>query len=539
MEIRQYFTIIKKWWWLILASTLVASAASYYAVSRMPKIYQAGTTVIVGQSLQQANPNDSDLWISQQLAQTYQDLASRQPILQGAADALGLPYVPAKEDVSAWLVPGTQLLEISVRDTDPERARALADEIAQQLILQTPNEIREDQARHTFLQTQLKTLQENIQATEEEIKLEQEKLDASNSARAIQEYQNNMIALQQKLGDYQSTYASLLQSVEGRTNYISIFEPATTPTKPTSPRVLETVLLAAALGMILALGGTFLIELLDDTVKTADDLRYLAGLPVLGTIAQVPGKATEPGLIAIEQPRSPITEAYRALRTNILLSSTDHPIRTLVVTSAGKYEGKSTTVSNLGVVVAQSGHQVLLVDTDLRRAVLHKYLQVPNENGMTSALIQDESPLNGYLQDTEIENLRVLTSGPLPPDPSQILGSQRVSHFIEELREDIDLTIFDSPPVLPVTDAVVLAKQVDGVLLVAEAGRTRRPALQQTVESLRQVGANVVGIVLNRISTLPSEDYGNYYAAESTDSQRRERIRWLDRIPGLGRLLAR
>ena len=137
-------------------------------------------------------------------------------------------------------------LEVAVRDTNPERSRALADEIAQQLILQTPNEIAEDQARQSFIRSQLETLQANIQATEEEIRAEQEKLDAANSARAIQQYQGNIAALQEKVSSYQATYASLLQTVEGRTNYISVFEPATTPVYAISPRVMETVLLAAA-----------------------------------------------------------------------------------------------------------------------------------------------------------------------------------------------------------------------------------------------------------------------------------------------------
>ena len=226
MELKRYFSAIKKWWWLLVASTLVATVSGYFAVSRMPRIYQATTSLMVGQSLSEANPTNQDLYISQQLAQTYREIVTRQPILRGAAEALGLSFVPRAEDVSAWLVPGTQLLGITVRDTDPERARALADAIAQELIEQTPNEIEEDQARQGFVRSQLLSLEENIQATEEEILAEQARLDAANSARAIQQYQTNIVALQEKLSSYQATYASLMQSVEGRTNYIAVFEPA-------------------------------------------------------------------------------------------------------------------------------------------------------------------------------------------------------------------------------------------------------------------------------------------------------------------------
>ena len=276
MELKRYFSAIKQWWWLLVAATLVATISGYIAVSRMPRIYQATTSLMVGQSLREANPTNQDLYISGQLAQTYREIVTRQPILRGAAESLGLPYVPRDEDVSAWLVPGTQLLGIAVRDTDPERARALADAIAQQLIQQTPNEIEEDQARQSFVRTQLLSLEENIEITEEEILTEQARLDAATSARAIQQYQTNIAALQEKLSSYQATYASLMQSVEGRTNYIAVFEPAAASATPVSPRVMETVLLAAASGFLLAVGGIILIEFLDDAVTSADEAKPTA-----------------------------------------------------------------------------------------------------------------------------------------------------------------------------------------------------------------------------------------------------------------------
>jgi non-specific protein-tyrosine kinase len=539
MELKWYFSVVRKWWWLLVASVLVATVSSYIAVSKAPRIYEATTTIRVGQAIEKANPTYQDFSISQQLAQTYMDMVSRLPVLEGAADALGLAYLPDTKDISARLVPGTQFLEISVRDTNPERARALADSIAQQLILQTPNEIAKDQARQDFVQEQLERLEESIQATVEELRTEQEKLAAATSARAIEQYQNNVDALEGKLADDQSTYASLLQTVEGRTNYISVFEKATTPTSPISPREVEALLLAGAIGLLLALGGAFLIEFTDNTVKTAEDLRESAGRPVLGTIARMRGSNPESKLIAHEQPRSPIAEAYRGLRTNILLSSGDHPIRTLLVTSPSQFEGKTTTVTNLGVVVAQSGQKVLLVDADLRRATLHKVLQVPNEKGVTTAFTQDESLLNGCLQQTEIENLRAWTSGPLPPNPSELLGSQKMKRFIEQLKDQVDLIVFDTPPALQVTDAVVLAKQVDGVLIVTESGRTQRPVVQRTVETLQQVGANVVGTVLNCASRGHLGAYGHYYASDITYGQKPEKTRWFKKVPLLRRLFPR
>jgi len=520
MELKQYFDAIKKWWWLVVASTLVATVSGYIGVSRMPPIYQAYTTVIVGQGMQSANPDSQDLYISQQLAQTYREMVTQWPILSGAAESLGLSYVPSYEDVSAWLVPGTQLMGIAVRDTDPERARALADAIVQQLILVTPNEVAENQARQEFVRTQLEHLETNIQGTEQEILAEQAKLDAANSARAIQQYQANIAALQEKLSSYQSTYSSLLGSVERqRTNYISVFQPATTPTNKISPNVKMTVLMAAAIGLVLALGGALLIEFLDDTVKTPEDVERTMHLPTLGTLFRIDnGEASNP-LITVNQPFSVHADAFRTLRTNIRVSSVDKPVRMLVVTSSNPAEGKTTLVANLGVVMAQAGNSVILVDCDLRRSRLHKVFGLPNREGLTNALLEDEPVLEDWLRETGVENLRVLTSGPLPPNPSDLLGSQKMRGLVEQLRSGADIVLFDTPPVLLVSETAVLAMEADGVVLVADAGGTRRAAARQTAERFEQLGIQVLGVALNRVPSHRPKGY-YYYQRDTTQESR-------------------
>jgi len=352
-------------------------------------------------------------------------------------------------------------------------------------------------------------LEDSIRATGEEIVAEQEKLDAANSARAIQQYQSNIAALQEKLDSARATYASLLQSVEGRTNYISVFEPAVASSNPISPRVGQTLMLAAAIGLVLALGGAFLIEFLDDTIKTPDDVTRAVHLPTVGAIVHMDGKTGDTRLVPLHQPLSPVTEAYRALRTNIQISSVDKPIRTLVVTSANPLEGKSTTVANMSVVMAQADKSVILVDADLRRSSIHKIFQMANREGLTNVLLEDEPSPDRWLQGTGVEKLRVLTSGPLPPNPSEMLGSQKMIQLIERLKKAADITVFDAPPVLSVTDAVVLALQADGVLLVVEAGRTRRTAARNAVDQLGRVGAKVLGVVLNGVS--PRQTMGYYY----------------------------
>jgi succinoglycan biosynthesis transport protein ExoP len=512
MGVQQHLAVVKRWWWLLLALTLLLALLSTLIVLRLPPSYEATTTLRVGQVLESPNPSSQEFYISQQLAHTYKNMASRQPILRNAVEAIGLPFVPREKDVSARLVPDTQFLEISVRDRDPTRARDIANALAQQLILQSPRGSAEDQGEDAFVRTQLQDLQAEIEAARQEIAAEQEKLNAAREAQPVQQYQDNIIALQQSLASYRSTYAALLQTVSHRTNDISVFEPAGTPSGPVSPRVHETVLAVACIGFFLALGVAYLFESLDDTLNTADELAHLTGLPTLGTIGRMKNRAQSDSLITVVQPRSSIAEAYRSLRTNIQFCSVDKPLRAMIVTSPRHLEGKTTAAANLGVVVAQAGKSVVLVDADLRRPSLHRVFDVPNERGLTDALTGEEVVLDGRLQKTRIDNLRVLTSGPLPPNPSELLGSNRMNRLIEQLKVEADMVIFDTSPVLAVTDAAVLSRQTDGALLVAEARRTRRATVLQAMETLQQVEANIVGGVLNKFAAGRSERY--YYYGE-------------------------
>jgi non-specific protein-tyrosine kinase len=201
-------------------------------------------------------------------------------------------------------------------------------------------------------------------------------------------------------------------------------------------------------------------------------------------------------LIALRDPRSPAAEAYRTLRTNIQFSSLDQQLRTLLITSAGPDEGKSTTVANLAVIMAQAEQRIILVDCDLRRPSLHTLFGLTNEHGLTSVILeQGEAPLP--LQPTEVPGLNLLASGPMPPRPADLLGSKRMEGLIERLTAEADMVLFDTPPVTAVTDAAVLATRLDGVLLVLQAGHTRRDRAREARRLLEKVKANMIGVVLN------------------------------------------
>jgi capsular exopolysaccharide synthesis family protein len=215
-------------------------------------------------------------------------------------------------------------------------------------------------------------------------------------------------------------------------------------------------------------------------------------------------------LITISNPRSPIAEAYRTLRTNLEFSNLDKSLRSLLVTSAGAEEGKSTTLANLAVALAQGGKQVILVDADLRRPTQHQIFGIKNAPGL-SDLVRDESMLaNPPLQDTAVPGLKVLASGPLPPNPAEILGSARMREILAALLERADMVLFDAPPMLAVTDAAVLSSRVDGVLLVVSAGKTKRENAKKAQAQLDKIKARVIGAVVNNVKA----DGGSSYYGE-------------------------
>ncbi|NOZ50291.1 MAG: CpsD/CapB family tyrosine-protein kinase [Chloroflexi bacterium] len=215
-------------------------------------------------------------------------------------------------------------------------------------------------------------------------------------------------------------------------------------------------------------------------------------------------------LVTLQDARSPQAEAFRSLRTNLDFSSLDHPLHTLLITSAEPDEGKSTTLANLGVIYAQTGKRVVLIDSDLRRPRLHQLFGLNNNVGLSSAILDADAALP--LQNTDIPGLQVITSGPLPPNPADLLASQRMSNLLQQLCEEADIILLDAPPVIAVTDAAVLATKVDGVLLAVSAGRTTRDHAQRAKALLDKVKARIVGAVLNN-AALDASIYG-YYGQE-------------------------
>lgn len=215
-------------------------------------------------------------------------------------------------------------------------------------------------------------------------------------------------------------------------------------------------------------------------------------------------------LIALLNPRSPVTESYRALRTNIDFSSVDEQTRVIMVTSAGPEEGKSTVVGNLAVTYAQDERRVLLIDADMRKPTVHRTFQLSNRYGLSSFLSR-QIDLENAIQESGVPNLSVMTAGPIPPNPAEMLNSNSMTKLMEQLRESYDVVLIDTPPILAVTDAQLLASKSDGVLMVINAGKVKKEVVLKAKENLTRVNARMLGVVLNNVKRKASEEYYYYY----------------------------
>ena len=323
----------------------------------------------------------------------------------------------------------------------------------------------------------------------------------------------------------------------GQLGNVRLVDTARAPKYPIKPRKKMNMILGAIIGLGLGIGLTFLLEYLDNSVRTIEDVERL-GLTVLGSIPRITeeeavrrmkvlpavngnGNGAAPGQAAHQEarriaarlithfaPKAPISEAYRAFRTNIQYTKLDNPLKAILVTSPGPAEGKSTSVANLAITMAQMGSKVLVVDSDLRRPILHSIFQRDKKMGLTNVLV-GRSGLEDAIQKTEIDNLYLLTSGPLPPNPSELLGSSAMRQVLEGIKKTFDVALFDSPPIIAVTDAAVLSSIVDGVILVINSGQTDRQAAVRAHAMLNNLNTRVLGALLNGVDI--ENMYGSYY----------------------------
>lgn len=294
---------------------------------------------------------------------------------------------------------------------------------------------------------------------------------------------------------------------------------ASVPSEPVIPRTKRNIALGLAIGLALGVALAIIRDILDNTVKNRETLEGLTGgAPLVGTIPLDKERRKQPA-IAFENDNSPIAEAFRKIRTNLQFLAVDAPPRVIVVTSSVPHEGKSITAINIALALAEAEHSVVLVDGDMRRPTIHKYLDLVGTVGF-STVLSGQAPLDEALQTTRFPGLTALTSGAIPPNPSELLGSQAAKKLLSDLRARFDYVIVDSTPLLAVTDASILAAGADGVLLMTRFSTTKRDQVAHAVESLNSVSAPLLGAVFTMVPTRGSGSYGYGYSYYGDESQR-------------------
>jgi capsular exopolysaccharide synthesis family protein len=461
-DTRDYLRALGRWKWLILAVSLVCAATATLVSYQLPKSYSSTAEALVSpkQVVNSSAITDSaQLPNVDQLVLTYTSLVDTAPVRQGLVDA-GVPRSAdqLRGHLVATRVPNTTLISVTATDSDPQVA---------------------------LLEAKLVTTEVNKSLSEL-----QARVPESN----------------------QNSHLDALVPWEVPT------QPAATPISPNIP--LNTVI-AVVVGLLLAGGLAFLFESLDATIKTDADVRLKLGLPLLGLIVDRPieksqgAAGAELGVISAAGGTGPFSEQFRSLRTNIMFSRVDQKLTTIVMTSTLPGEGKTTTACNLAVVMAQAGYKVVLIDADLRRPALQRVFRRQGNEGVGN-LVLGEGSLSRFVLETEVPNLRVLCSGPIPPNPSELLGSATMQSIIAKVKSTADLLIFDTPPIGAFTDATVLGATVDAVVLVVERGRTPIRDIRLSIETLAGVGVTPLGVVLNRAQVDPDYYYYGYYSEDAS-----------------------
>jgi non-specific protein-tyrosine kinase len=503
LDFRQYLSLFWHWAWLFFIVAIVAGSVSYFVSSRMLPFYQSSTTMLVNEAPATKATDYTSVLMSKQLTSTYAQMMITDPILNQVIKevSIGNSINELKDWIDVGVIRDTQLVQVTVTTTDPEFSAKIANAIVKVFAEQ----IQAIQIGR-FVQSKA-ALETQLAETDKQIILYTDKVEEATTTEEKER-------LDAKLTQYRSIYANLLLSYEQirlaeaqSVSSVVQVETATPNDIPVSPKTLLNTVLAAVAGFLLAMIIIVTREALDDTIKTPKDIIQKFQLPVLGVINRHPTNDKMP--ISLTEPRSPTAEAYRALRTNLNYTSVDHPLKKILVTSAEPGEGKSTTISNLAVVLAQNGSRVIIADCDMRHPRLNAYFNLPNRIGM-STLFSHQEVVKSVRQSTGLDGLSVVTTGPLPPNPSELMGSQTMQKILNLMGENADIVLIDTPPVLAVTDAAALAPSLDGVVLVVQPGKTRTTAFKQTLEQLSQVNARVLGVVLNNVVTR-GKSYGYHY----------------------------
>ncbi len=533
MELKDYINVIVSRKWLILTCMASVVAAALMVSLLQTPLYESRVKILAESnragetatdrllSLAFTDPN-AFIQTQQKIIETrtiaeavYQRLGALYEDRRYGADASGETFVPAvipdpeelMKRVKVERAQNTNVFDIVITTPNPSLSRDIAQSYAEEYIKNRQlSAIKQISEARKEVWNRIQEVQNQI----EEVAREAKKYTRENRPPELEASATQAVNLWATLYE---KYLSLRIAEALEQRGLEIIEPAEAGIK-VAPKTARNGVLALFLGIILGIGLAFLVDYLDNTLKTRDDFERFYETAIL---AEIPKVAMEEGTmeaVYLTRPESPAAEGFRNLRTNVLFINLDEDVRLIMVTSSSPQEGKTSVTFNLGAALSEMGKRVLLVEADLRRPALYKYLEQPPERGLTD-VIMGSAPLEEAIQETGVPNLDILTSGPKPPNPAEIVSSSAMQRILQRCRELYDFVLVDVPPVLAVSDAVALAPSVDGVLLVASHGMATREGARRSVEMLKKVEARVLGLVVNNVE-ISTRRYGygyyGYYA---------------------------
>lgn len=507
IDLRSYLKLLSRRRWILIATFVTVVLATGLVTWRLTPIYEGEALVEVqptsSSSSSEASRTLEALVDPTRGLQTQVTLAQSEGVLSRAAKALDILTTDELRDaLSVELLPDTQILAIRIQHERPDEARDWANAMADAYL----SFRRESAEENSTLQREditgdIEEIQQRIRQID--VQSEQDPAAAVRLRAERDRALTQLTVLETELNELPDP--DRVQRGGGR-----IVTAAVAPTEPVRPRKALNMALAVVIGSLLGLGLVFVAENLDDRLKNPEEVEERVGAPVLGYIPLVKewNDSGRSKIAILSATASGAAEAYRTLRANLRFVSLEKPFRTILVTSPVASAGKSTTSANLAATLAQGGSKVVLVSGDLRRPSVHKLFGLSNARGVVDILDPD-FPLSEGFQKPEIPNLRLLATGGLPPNPTEILGSERFGQILSQLREIADYVILDAPPVLGLGDSSALASKVDGVLLVVRTGSVTKREVTHAVDQLRKAGGKIAGAVLNAVEA--EDGYGYYY----------------------------
>lgn len=504
MDPKQLRKRIRRWTIPVVAITVMGGLLAFALSKRITPEYTATATVLVQAAPNQAASNTGVALNAGEVTTTAASQLTELPLLQRVIDELQLHTTP--EDlirrVTATPEVNSELVDVSTTEPRPALAAGIANQLALDYVRQVTqaNQQRVNQAG-AALQAQIAALNNTLQQEADQLAAARGQ-DTTGIHAQIAANESLLATLTQNYATFQATQAQNLENV-------SVSAAATEPSTPSSPKTAPNVGMGVAAGLLIALAFAALVEYFDRGLHTPDDIQERLGVPCLGVIPKFDARIRSRRQRDVEHAQ----EAYRRLRTNLLFSALDVPLRSIAVTSVRPGEGKTRTAANLAVALASSEKSVLLVDADFRRPAQHRMFDKPLAEGMSELLRSAPNGvprLNG-MHATGYQNLAVLTCGVIPPNPSELLASSRSEVVIRGLEAVRDIVVIDTPPAPAVTDALSVASHTSGAVVVIEAGKTNADQARMLIDALRGVRAKVLGVVLNKAHPRKLGYYNQYY----------------------------